>query len=208
MSQDTNPLLTATGHPRFAEIRAEHVEPAVRRRIAEADELLEKLLAQPGTPTWERTLAPLDEADERLARAWDPVEQLVHVLHDDAMRAAHRKVQPVVAEHGTRRLQNERLWRAVQAIRRGWWPRRRRPGATWRRRSKSSRRSSRPRRRSSTIHPTIRGTTGRGGDGEAAVTPQNAGRGSGRRTGLAEPASVLLEKCPGRAAFSAGPGQA
>jgi oligopeptidase A len=114
---DDNPLLAAEGRPLFGKIRAEHVEPAVKRRIEESVALREKLLAKGGPFTWENFVRPLDDAEERLDDAFHPIEHLVHVIHDDAMRGAHRRAKALVTEHVTRRAQDERLWRAFTAVR-------------------------------------------------------------------------------------------
>jgi oligopeptidase A len=114
---ETNPLLAEPGHPRFRSIRAEHVEPAVRQRIAEWHALADRVLAPPAAPTWDSVVAPLDEAAERVHAAFAPAAHLVHVLHDDAMRAAHARAQALVVEWETRRGQDERLWTAFSSIR-------------------------------------------------------------------------------------------
>ncbi len=114
---EDNPLLASDGRPRFSAIRAEHVEPAVKRRIEESDALLAKLKSADGTPTWENFVRPLDDADERLENAFGPVEHLVHVLHDDAMREAHRRTQELVTAHGTRRGQDADVARVLEGIR-------------------------------------------------------------------------------------------
>jgi oligopeptidase A len=114
---DENPLLAADGRPRFGSIRPEHVVPAVEKRVDEWRALLEKLLAAGDSPTWENFVRPLDDAEERIEDAFGPVEHLVHVIHDDAMRDAHRAAQALVTEHGTRRAQDERLFRAFTAVR-------------------------------------------------------------------------------------------
>ena len=112
-----NPLLAAGGHPRFTAIRPEHVEPAVRTSIDAWRRVLEERLAKATTPTWENLVAPLDDADELVENAFGPVEHLVHVVHDDAMRDAHRRVQPLVTAISTERAQDARLWHAFSAIR-------------------------------------------------------------------------------------------
>jgi oligopeptidase A len=114
---DSNPLLAPAGHPRYRSIRAEHVEPAVRQRIAEWRELADRCLAPSVTPAWDSVVGPLDEAAERIQAAFRPVAHLVHVLHDDAMRRAHARAQALVVEHETARGQDERLWKALTAIR-------------------------------------------------------------------------------------------
>src|SRR5215831_7846162 len=103
---EANPLVADDPRPQFSKIRAEHVEPAVKRRIEEWRALLEKLLAAGGARTWDDFVRPLDDADERLENAFGPIEHLIHVLHDDAMREAHRRAQPLVIEHVTRRAQD------------------------------------------------------------------------------------------------------
>ena len=50
-SQPPNPLLDFSGMPRFADIRPEHVEPAIRGLIDENRALIERLTADPATPT-------------------------------------------------------------------------------------------------------------------------------------------------------------
>ena len=114
---ETNPLLTEPGHPRFRSIRAEHVEPAVRQRIAEWRALADRVLAPSVAPSWDSVVAPLDEASERIIAAFHPVEHLIHVLHDDAMRGAHARAHALVVEWETHRGQDERLFRAFTAIR-------------------------------------------------------------------------------------------
>jgi len=114
---ETNPLLAGPGHPKFRSIRAEHVEPAVRQRIAEWRELADSVLASSAAPTWDSVVAPLDEASERIHAAFGPAAHLVHVLHDDAMREAHARAQALVVDHETRRGQDERLWKAFTEVR-------------------------------------------------------------------------------------------
>ena len=114
---DTNPLLAAQGHPHYASIRAEHVEPAVRQRIDEYRRLIDERLSDAAPPTWESVVAPMDDADERLENAARPADHLVHVLGQDAMREADRGVKPLLAEFGTQLSQDVRLWRALTAIR-------------------------------------------------------------------------------------------
>ncbi|RMG16583.1 MAG: M3 family peptidase [Planctomycetota bacterium] len=111
-----NPLLETQGLPRFQSIRAEHVEPAVRQRIAEYDALVDELLARGGPYTWEDFVEPLDEAAERIERAWGPVQHLNAVRNNEELRAAIEATQPVLAEWSARVSQDERLYRATQEL--------------------------------------------------------------------------------------------
>ena len=57
-----NPLLDFSGLPRFAEIRPEHVEPAVDALLAENRAGLAQLLAQPGPYTWANLIEQIGRA--------------------------------------------------------------------------------------------------------------------------------------------------
>ncbi|HEV3486411.1 MAG TPA: hypothetical protein VG106_13455, partial [Vicinamibacterales bacterium] len=65
-----NPLLDFSGLPRFAEFRTEYVSPAVDTLLAENRALIARA-ASPDVPaTWDDFVEPLEDANERLARAW------------------------------------------------------------------------------------------------------------------------------------------
>ncbi len=68
-SAPTNPLLDFSGLPRFADIKPAHVEAAIRSLIDENRALIERLTADPATPSWDGFVSPMDEAGERLGRA-------------------------------------------------------------------------------------------------------------------------------------------
>ncbi|WP_043814807.1 hypothetical protein, partial [Rubrivivax gelatinosus] len=64
-----NPLLDFSGLPRFAEIRAEHVVPAVDALLAEADAALEAAVSDAVPADYEALSRALDVPVERLRRA-------------------------------------------------------------------------------------------------------------------------------------------
>ena len=64
-----NPLLDFSGLPRFADIRPEHVAPAIDCLLGENQALIDRLGADTEPPTWENFVGPLDDANERLSRA-------------------------------------------------------------------------------------------------------------------------------------------
>ena len=67
-----NPLLATSGLPRFAEIRAEHVEPAIRELLAGQRAEIARIEALT-EPTFASVVVPLEEMRHRLGRAWSPV---------------------------------------------------------------------------------------------------------------------------------------
>jgi Zn-dependent oligopeptidase len=69
-----NPLLDFSGLPRFADIQPEHVTPAVDQLLEENRALVERIATAAEMPAWEVFVPPLDDANERLSRAWGQVE--------------------------------------------------------------------------------------------------------------------------------------
>ncbi|MGE0711714.1 MAG: M3 family metallopeptidase [Planctomycetota bacterium] len=111
-----NPLLDLSGTPRFRSIKPEHVEPAVKARIAEYEALLERIFADDASPTWESYVQPLERADEALGRAWGPVDHLNSVMNSDELRAAYKATKPLLVEFMARLSQDERLYERTRAV--------------------------------------------------------------------------------------------
>ncbi|MBI2753375.1 MAG: M3 family metallopeptidase [Betaproteobacteria bacterium] len=109
-----NPLLDFSGLPRFAEFRPEHVAPAIDRLLAEARSAVQG--AEEAAPTWEAFVEPLDDANERLARAWGQVEHLHAVMDSPALRTAYNEVLPRVTQYWTELGQNLALFKKYRAL--------------------------------------------------------------------------------------------
>jgi oligopeptidase A len=112
----TNPLLDFTGLPRFEDIRAEHVGPAVETLIAEGRHVIERLTAQDAAPGWENFVEPLDDANERLARAWSQVSHLNAVVNSPPLRDAYNATLPKVTQYFSEQGQDQRLHAAFKSI--------------------------------------------------------------------------------------------
>jgi oligopeptidase A len=118
MNIDTsNPLLDFSGLPRFDLFRPEHVTPAIEQLIKEAAEVVAKLEAPSDTVTWDNFVVPLEEATERLGRAWGIVNHLNHVADTPELRATYNENQPKVTEFWTTLGQNELLFAKYKAMR-------------------------------------------------------------------------------------------
>ncbi|HSN21698.1 MAG TPA: M3 family metallopeptidase [Usitatibacter sp.] len=113
----TNPLLDFSDLPRFSEIRPEHVGPAVDRLVAEGREAIERIAAQEGEPTWESFVRPLEDANERLSRAWAQVSHMNAVVNTPALREAYNAALPRVTEFLTEQGQDERLHALYKRLR-------------------------------------------------------------------------------------------
>ncbi len=111
-----NPLLDFSGLPRFSEIRPEHVEPAVDALLAECRQTIECALKRTDDYTWDNLVAPIEEADDRLDRAWSQVNHMNSVVNSGTLREAYNACLPKLSEYATEVGQNEALFRAFRQI--------------------------------------------------------------------------------------------
>ncbi len=120
MSDDIsdNPLLASGGPPRFDLIRAEHVVGGMRALLAGLGADLDRLEAT-AAPAWDAVVEPLDRLTDRLSFAWGTVGHLMGVRSSEALRAAHRTVQPEVVAFSLRLGQSRPLYRALKALQAG-----------------------------------------------------------------------------------------
>jgi oligopeptidase A len=113
----TNPLLDETAAlPRFADVRPEHVGPAIDVLLADAEAALERAVGPEVPDDYEALSATLDVPVERLRRAWGMVSHLQAVADTPALRAAHGEQLPRVVEFTTRLGADPRLYAKVKAI--------------------------------------------------------------------------------------------
>ncbi|WDS37880.1 M3 family metallopeptidase [Pseudoxanthomonas sp.] len=110
-----NPLLDFSGLPRFDAIRPEHVGPAIDTLLAEAEAAVK--LAETVSPvTWDGFVVPLDDATEKLWRAWGQVNHLQGVLNSPELRKAYNDNLPKVTRFGSALGQNLALFSQYRAL--------------------------------------------------------------------------------------------
>ncbi len=112
-----NPLLDFAGLPRFAEVKPEHVTPAVEQLLAENRALIARLLNDAATPTWDGFMQPLDDANERLSRAWGQVSHLNAVMNSPELREVYNASLPKITQYYAELGQNLELFNKVKKIR-------------------------------------------------------------------------------------------
>jgi oligopeptidase A len=95
-----NPLLDFSSLPRFADILPEHVNPAIEQLIEEARDAI-TAATQAESVTWATVVEPLQDATERLGRAWGAVAHLNAVISSPALRDAHNAALPKVTQFYT-----------------------------------------------------------------------------------------------------------
>jgi len=112
-----NPLLDFTGLPRFAEIKPEHVAPAIEQLLDENRTLVTRLLADDVPPTWDDFVLPMEDANERLSRAWGPVGHLNAVMNSPELREAYNATLPKITQYYAEMGQNLALFQKFKALR-------------------------------------------------------------------------------------------
>ena len=110
-----NPLLDFSGLPRFADIRPEQIAPAVDTLIAECRATLLQV-TQAAQNSWEEVVAPLEEANERLSRAWGVASHLHAVIDSPALRDAYNENLPKITAYWTDLGQNLALFTQYRAL--------------------------------------------------------------------------------------------
>lgn len=116
MSQ--NPLLTASVLPQFSRILPEHVEPAIEQLLSAARQTVADSIktCQEQGATWQNLVQAIEEAEDRLNKAWSPVSHLNSVMNSDALRDAYNACLPKLSEYATEMGQNQPLFEAYQAL--------------------------------------------------------------------------------------------
>jgi oligopeptidase A len=113
----SNPLLDFSGLPRFAEIKSEHITPAIEQLLAENRALIARLLADSATPVWDNFMQPQNDANERLSRAWGQVGHLNAVMNSPELREIYNANLPKVTQYYAELGQNLGLFEKVKTLR-------------------------------------------------------------------------------------------
>ncbi len=116
MNATTNPLLDTTGLPRFADIRPEHITPAVDALLLDANAALAHATSSAVPADYDALSAVFDVASERLSRAWGAVGHLNAVADTPELRAAYNENMPKVVDFHTRVGTDEALFAKYKAV--------------------------------------------------------------------------------------------
>jgi len=95
----TNPLLDFSGLPRFAEIRTEHISPAVSELLAEGRSVISTIRADTAIPKWQNFVQPMEDANERLSRTWGQISHLNAVVNTPELREVYNANLPLVTQY-------------------------------------------------------------------------------------------------------------
>ena len=116
MSDSENPLLDFSGLPRFAEIRAEHIVPAITTLLADARAAVDRVSQDRAEATWESVVAPTEAAFDHLDRAWGVIGHLNAVVNTPAIRDAYNAALPLVTAFHADIAQDRRSFERFRAL--------------------------------------------------------------------------------------------
>src|SRR5574340_784411 len=112
----TNPLLDFSGLPRFAEFKPDYVTPAVDQLLSECRAAVTRAESADTPAEWDAFVAPLDDANEKLGRAWGQVSHLHSVMDSPELREAYNANLPKITVYYAELGQNEALFAKFKAL--------------------------------------------------------------------------------------------
>ncbi|HUP93674.1 MAG TPA: M3 family metallopeptidase [Burkholderiales bacterium] len=112
-----NPLLDFSGLPRFGDFKPEYVSPAVDALLADNRALVARLAAPDVPATWNAFVAPLEDANEKLGRAWGQVGHLNAVMNSPELREVYNANLPKITQYYSELSQHQGLFEKFKALR-------------------------------------------------------------------------------------------
>ena len=114
-----NPLLDFSALPRFAEFKPEFVTPAIDQLLADCRAAVARAEAADTPADWDAFVAPLDNANEKLGRAWGQVSHLHSVMDSPELREVYNANLPKITVYYAELGQNEALFGKFKALKAG-----------------------------------------------------------------------------------------
>ena len=105
---------TPHGTAPFSQISMEDFEPAIVEAMRLEDEAVEAIVNNPEPPTFQNTIAP--RTGQLLERATSIFFNLINANTSDEMDALAQKLSPMLTEHYSRIMHNEKLFSKIQKI--------------------------------------------------------------------------------------------
>lgn len=120
INESKNPVLAPSGLPYnvlpFDKITAVDLEAAVKEGIDYQNKAIDAIVNQRSVPTFENTIAALDRSSWELNRAVLALSNLEGACGDEAYQTAMQYVTPLLSEHSTNILLNERLFDRIKTV--------------------------------------------------------------------------------------------
>jgi len=113
---EDNPLLRDHLLPEFSKIKPEHIEPAIDYLLKSNREIIEELVNQEKPFNWDNTIGQIEALDDRLNRAWSPVNHLNAVADNEALRKVYNRCIEKLSEYSTDLGQHEGLYNLYKTV--------------------------------------------------------------------------------------------
>ena len=117
---ESNPFFTEFqtqyGVPSFDKIKLEHYEPAFLKGIEEQNQNIEAIIESPEIPTFENTIAALDNSAPILDRVSAIFFNMTDAETTDALTELSMKMAPVLSEYEDNISLNEKLFKRVNNV--------------------------------------------------------------------------------------------
>lgn len=113
----SNPLLHLSGLPKFNEVKAEHVSPAVDLLLTEARSTIEALATSTEPVSWDSFAEKLENMEEKLSRAWSQVGHMNAVVNSPELREAYNENLSKLTDFYADLGQDERLYAKFRELR-------------------------------------------------------------------------------------------
>ncbi len=113
----TNPLLDFSELPRFADIRTEHITPAIEQLLTDSRAVVDKVRGDTSVPTWQNFVQPMEDINERLSRAWGQVSHLNAVMNSPELRETYNSNLPKITQYFAGLAQDQALFEKFKQLR-------------------------------------------------------------------------------------------
>ncbi|WP_415911721.1 oligopeptidase A [Neptuniibacter sp. QD37_11] len=112
----SNPMLEPQLLPAFSQIKPDQIEAAIDQLLADSRATVERILQELSVPSWDSLVAPLEEMNDRLAKAWSPVSHMNSVVNSDELRDAYNACLPKLSQYWTEMGQHQGLYQAFNQL--------------------------------------------------------------------------------------------
>ena len=113
----TNPLLHLAGLPKFNEVKATHVSPAIDYLLNKARSTIDTLASSTVPVSWNSFAEKLEDMEEQLSRAWSQVGHMNAVVNSPELREAYNENLSKLTDFYADLGQDERLYAKFRELR-------------------------------------------------------------------------------------------
>jgi peptidyl-dipeptidase Dcp len=104
------------GVPPFDRVKVEHFKPALEAAMAEQLAEIERIATDPAAPTFDNTIAALERAGRTLDRVAAVYNVFAGTMRTPDFQEVEREMEPKLAAHRDRIVQNTRLFKRIAAV--------------------------------------------------------------------------------------------